>query len=111
MQPQFAAKFRASKGAVAELREESHLDGSEEDLGVPKGKSRLQDSRRVEWRIHAAEHDQINRKTQSRPKPSPHGGVTAARRYFSKSSRMPSMVFQLRVVAGTPRCFSTTALE
>ena len=30
---------------------------------------------------------------------------------FSKTSRMTSMVFQLRVVAGMPRCFSTTALE
>src|SRR5947207_12995337 len=30
---------------------------------------------------------------------------------FSKTSQMTSMVFQLRVVAGMPRRFSTTALE
>ncbi len=37
--------------------------------------------------------------------------IAESRCYFPKTSRMASIVFQLRVVAGTPRCFSTTALE
>ena len=52
MQAEFGAEFRANEVAIAQLREEFHLDGGEEDFGIPKRKSGFQDRRRIERWIH-----------------------------------------------------------
>ena len=40
---QFRAQLRAGETAIGELREEPHLDGGEQDFGMPKSEGGLQD--------------------------------------------------------------------
>ena len=49
VQLQFRAQFRAGQVAAGELREDTELDGCEQDLGIPKAERSLQNCVRC-WR-------------------------------------------------------------